>query len=159
MRYLVMFKTEQLRNVEHMTDREDVYITPEGDRGWAILEAEGEESLRRDLPEAREAQEVQPVLTVREYVAIQKAREDLEHSKTRFVDDPSGALAEARRSVGLALEAWGYPPPERANEAPQSRQEILEEYQSTDMGDSGGLEEMRDAFNRLSDLLDRLSRT
>ncbi len=159
MRYLITFKTEQLTNLEHMADREDVYITPEGDRGWAILEAEGEESLRQDLPEGQEAEEIQPVLTAREYVAIQKAREDLENSKARFVDDPSGALAGARRSVGQALEARGYPPPERANEAPQSRQEILEEYQSTDMADSGGLEDIRDAFNRLSDLLDRLSRT
>jgi hypothetical protein len=159
MRYLVTFKTQQLTNLEHMADREDVYISVEGDRGLAIVEAEDEESLRRDLLEGQEAEEVQSVLTAREYVGIQKAREDLENSKTRFVDDPSGALAEARRSVGQALEARGYPPPERANEAPQSRQEILQEYQSTDMGDSGGLEEMRGAFNRLSDLLDRLTRT
>jgi hypothetical protein len=159
MRYLVRFKTQQLTNIEHMADREDVYVSAEGDRGWAIVEAEGEESLRRDLLEGQEAEEVQSVLTSWEYVAIQKAREDLENSKRGFVDDPSGALAEARLAVAQALEARGYPPPERANEAPQSRQEILQEYQSTDMGDSGGLEDMRGAFNRLSDLLDRLTRT
>jgi len=95
----------------------------------------------------------------REYVGIQKAREALENSKARFVDDPSGALAEARRAVGQALETRGYPPPERANEAPQTRQEILQEYRSTDMGDTGRLEDMRDAYIRLSDLLDRLTRT
>jgi len=161
MRYLVKFKTEQLTNIERMADREDVYITPEGDRGWAILEAEGEESLRRDLLdlESLEAEEVQSVLTAREYVGIQKAREALENSKARFVDDPSGALTEARRAVGQALETRGYPPAERANEAPQTRQEILQEYRSTDMGDTGRLEDMRDAYIRLSDLLDRLTRT
>ena len=79
---------------------------------------EGEESLRRDLLEGQEAEETQPVLPAQEYVAVQRAHEDLENSKARFVDDPSGALAEARRSVGQALEARGYPPPERANEAP-----------------------------------------
>ena len=159
MRYLVKFKTEQLPNMEYVADRDDVYIAPEGYRGWAILEAEDEESLRQDLLEGQEAEEVQPVLPAREYVAIRRAREELENSKARFVDDPSGALAEARRSVGQALEARGYPPPERANEAPRSRQEILREYQSTDTGDSADLEDMRDAFGRLSDLLDRLTRT
>jgi hypothetical protein len=159
MRYLVKFKTEQLANIEYVADRDDVYITPEGDRGWAILEAEDEGSLRRDLLEGQEAEEVRSVLPVREYVAVQRAREDLEDSKARFVDDPFGALAEARRSVGQALEARGYPPPERANEASPPRQEILREYQSTDTGDSGSLEDMRDAFNRLSGLLDRLTRT
>ena len=159
MRYLLKFKTEQLTNIEDMADREDVYIAPEGDRGWAILEAEDEESLRQDLLEGREAEEVQPVLPAREYVAIRRAREELENSKARFVDDPSGALVETRRSVGQALEARGYPPPERANEAPRSRQEILREYRDTDTGDSGSLEDMRGAFERLSGLLDRLVRT
>jgi len=158
-RYLVKFRTEQLTNIPYVANREHVYITPEGDRGWAILEAEGEEHLRQDLLEGQEAEEIQSVLTLEEYVVTQKAREDLENSKARFVDDPSGALAEARRSVGQVLESRGYPPPERANEAPQARQEILQEYQSTDMGDSGDLEDMRGAFNRLSDLLDRLPRT
>ena len=159
MRYLVKFKTEQLPNMEYVADRDDVYIASERDRGWAILEAEDEESLRQDLLEGQEAEEVQPVLPAREYVAIRRACEELENSKARFVDDPSGALAEARRSVGQALEARGYPPPERANEAPRPRQEILREYQSTDTGDSGSLEDMRGAFERLSGLLDRLVRT
>ena len=159
MRYLIKFKTEQLTNMEHIADRDDVYITPEGGHGWAILEAEGVESLRRDLLEGQEAEEVQSVLTAQEYVAVQRAHEDLENCKARFVDDPSGALAEARRSVGQALEARGYPPPERANEAPRSRQEILQEYQSTDVGGSRDLEDMRGAFDRLSGLLDRLIRT
>jgi hypothetical protein len=38
-------------------------------------------------------------------------------------------------------------------------QEILREYQATDPGSSEGLEDTRDAFNRLSDLLDRMTRT
>ena len=159
MRYLVQFKTEQLTSLEYVEDRDDVYVSPEGDRGWAILEAEDEESLRQDLLQGQEVEEARPVLLAREYVAIQKAREDLQNSKARFVDDPSGALAQARRSVGQALEARGYPPPERANEAPRSRQEVLQEYQSTDAGDSGNLEDMRGAFDRLSGLLDRLART
>ena len=58
-----------------------------------------------------------------------------------------------------ALEAQGYPPQERANEAPGSRQEVLREYQATAMGSSESLEDTRDAFNRLTDLLDRLART
>jgi hypothetical protein len=159
MRYLIKFKTEQLASLDHVADRDDVYISPEGDRGWAILEAEDEESLRRDLLQGQQVEETQSVLSAREYVAIQKAREGLQNSKTRFVDDPSGALAEARRSVGEALEARGYPPPERANEAPRSRQEIIQEYQDTDAGDSGNLEDMRGAFDRLSGVLDRLART
>jgi hypothetical protein len=158
--YLVTLKAEGLVRDEHVADRDDVYVSPEGDRGWAIFDADDEESLRRDLlQEGQEVEEIQPLLTAREYRAILQAREDLESSKARFVDDPSGALAQARRSVGQALEAQGYPPPERANEAPQSRQEILQEYQSTDIGESGGLEDMRGAFGRLSDLLDRLTRT
>jgi hypothetical protein len=75
------------------------------------------------------------------------------------VDDPPGALAEARRSVGRVLEARGYPPPERANEAPGTRQEVIREYQSTDTGDSGTLEDKRNSFLRLSALLDRLAHT
>jgi hypothetical protein len=134
-----------------------VYVSPEGDRGWVILESENEESLRRDL-EGQEVEEVQPVLPAREYAAILEARRDLENSKSRFVDDPSEALAEARRAVGQALEARGYPSPERANEAARARQEVLQEYQDTDAGDSGSLEDMRDAFERLSNVLDRLAR-
>jgi hypothetical protein len=95
----------------------------------------------------------------REYVAISRARRELEESKAGFVDDPSGALEKARQAVGHALETRGYPPVERANEAPGSRQEILREYQATDPGSSEGLEDTRDAFNRLSDLLDRMTRT
>jgi hypothetical protein len=159
MRYLIKFKTEQLASLDHVADRDDVYISPEGDRGWAILEAEDEESLRRDLLQGQQVEETQSVLSAREYVAIQKAREGLQNSKTRFVDDPSGALAEARRSVGEALEARGYPPPERANEAPRSRQEVIQEYRDTDAGDSGNLDDMRGAFDRLSGVLDRLART
>ena len=158
MHYLVKSRTEHLENMEYVADRGEAYIAPEGDRGWAILEAEDEETLRQNFLEGQEAEEVQPVVSVREYMTIRGTREDLENAKARFVDDPSGTLAEARRSVGQALEARGYPP-ERANEAPQSRQEILREYQSTDTGDSGDLEDMRAAFGRLSDLLDRLTRT
>jgi len=160
MHYLVTLKAEGLVRDEDVADRDDVYVSPAGDRGWAIFDADDEESLRRDLlQEGQEVEEIQPLLTAREYRAILQAREDLESSKARFVDDPSGALAEARRSVGQALEARGYPLAERANEAPQSRLEILQEYQSTDIGESGGLEDMRGAFGRLSDLLDRLTRT
>ena len=158
MRYLVKFNTEQLTSIEYVADQEGVYISPEGDLGWAILEAEDEYSLRRDLLQGQEVEEAQPVLPGREYVAITRAREDLENSKARFVDDPPGALAEARKSVGQALEARGYPPPERANEAPRSQQEILREYQETDAGDPGSLEDMRDVLNSLSGLLDRLTR-
>jgi len=75
------------------------------------------------------------------------------------VDTPSDALSEAHKAVGRALEALDYPPPERADEASRSRQEVLREYQDTDTGQSGSLEDMRDAFNRLSNLLDRLVRT
>jgi hypothetical protein len=94
MRYLIKFKTEQLASLDHVADRDDVYISPEGDRGWAILEAEDEESLRRDLLQGQQVEETQSVLLAREYVAIQKAREGLQNSKMRFVDDPSGALAD-----------------------------------------------------------------
>jgi hypothetical protein len=152
MHYIVEFKTE------HPESWDDTYLNPEGTRGWAILEAEDEEALRRDLA-SREVEGIQPVLPAREYAVISEARMDLENSKARFVDDPSGALADARRSVGRALEARGYPPPERADEAPRSRQEILREYQSTDVDDPNNLEEMRSAFNRLSDVLERVVRT
>lgn len=159
MRYLVKFKTERLASLEYVADQDGVYISPEGDLGWAILEAEDEDSLRQDLLQGQEVEEAQPVFPGREYIAIVKAREDLENSKAHFVDDPPGALAEARRSVGQALEAQGYLPPDRADEVPRSQQEILREYQETDTGDSGNLEDMRDALNRLSGLLDRLIRT
>ena len=149
------FRTEQLEDMERLVGRDDVYVAPEGDRGWAILKAEDEESLRQAFLEGQEAEEVQPVLPVREYVIILGAREYLKDFKMRFVDDPSGALADARRVVGRALESLGYPPPERANEASKTRQEVLREYQRTDTADSGNLEEMRDAFNRLSSLLER----
>jgi hypothetical protein len=152
MHYIVEFKTE------HPESWDDTYLNPEGTRGWAILEAEDEEALRRDLA-GREVEGIQPVLPAREYAAISDARTDVENAKARFVDDPSGALAEARRSVGMALEARGYPPPERAEEAPVSRQEILREYQSTAVDDSDNVEEMRSAFNRLSALLERMVRT
>ena len=158
MYYLVRFKVRQPAEVEDVADREDVYVAPEGDRGWTVLEVEDEEDLRRTV-EGQDVEEVQPVLLAREYVAISRARRELEESKAGFVDDPSGALEEARRAVGRALEARGYPPVERANEAPGSRQEILREYQATDPGSSEGLEDTRDAFNRLSDLLDRMTRT
>jgi hypothetical protein len=155
--YLVKLETQRSASMEQVADRGDVYVSPEGDQGWVIVEAEDEDSLRRDL-EGQEVEEVQPVLPAREYAAILGARRDLENSKSRFVDDPSEALAEARQAVGQALEARGYPPPERANEAPRSRQEVLQEYQDTDTGDSGSLEDMRSAFNHLSNVLDRLTR-
>jgi hypothetical protein len=158
MQYLVKFRIQGLADVEDVADRDDVYISPEGDRGWTVIEVEDEEDLRRTV-EGQEVEEVQPVLLAGEYVAIGRARRELEDSKARFVDDPTGALAEARESVSKALEARGYPPPERANETSRSRQEVLREYQETDAGDSASLEDTRGAFNRLSDLLDRLSRT
>jgi hypothetical protein len=158
MQYLVKFRIQGLADVEDVADRDDVYISPEGDRGWTVIEVEDEEDLRRTV-EGQEVEEVQPVLLAGEYVAIGRARRELEDSKARFVDDPTGALAEARESVSKALEARGYPPPERANEASRSRQEVLREYQDTDAGESASLEDTRGAFNRLSDLLDRLSRT
>jgi hypothetical protein len=59
--------------------------------------------------------------------------------------------------VGRALEARGYPPPERAEEATGSRREILQEYQRTDPegADEGN---MREAFSNLSDILERSAR-
>jgi hypothetical protein len=156
--YLVRFKVRQPADVEDVADREDVYVAPEGDRGWTVLEVEDEEDLRRTV-EGQDVEEVQPVLLAREYVAISRARRELEDSKASFVDDPSGALEKARQAVGRALEARGYPPVERANEASGARQEVLREYQATGTESSESLEDTRDAFNRLSDLLDRMTRT
>ena len=158
MHYLVRFRTEKLADVEYVAGQEWVYFSPEGDLGWAIREAEDEESLRQDL-EGQEVEEVQPMLPGREYLAVRNARRELEDLKPRFVDDPSGALAEARRSVGRVMEARGYPPPERANDASRSRREVIREYQETDTSDSGTLEDKRNSFNRLSTLLDQLTRT
>ena len=158
MYYLVRFKVRQPADVEDVADREDVYVAPEGDRGWTVLEVEDEEDLRRTV-EGQDVEEVQPVLLAREYVAISSARRELEDSKARFVDDPSGALEEARQVVGRALEAKGYPSLERANEASGARQEVLREYEATDTEGSGSLEDTRGAFNRLSDVLDRIVRT
>jgi hypothetical protein len=158
MLYLVRFRMQQMADIEDVGDREDVYISPEGDRGWTVIEVEDEEDLRRTVA-GQEVEEAQLVLLPREYLAIGRARSELEDSKSRFVDDPPGALAAAREAVGRALEARGYPSPERANEASQSRQEVLQEYQDTDTGQSENLEDTRSAFNRLSDLLDRVART
>lgn len=155
MRYLVKFSTHGLSDVDGLADREGVYLSPEGDAGWAILEEEDEESLRSNL--GAEAEEIQPLLSIREYVAVRDARNDLEEAKGRFVDDPSGALQEARRSVGRALEARGYPSPDRAEDAPQARREILQEYRKTDP-DGADVDDMREAFSRLSDLLERSAR-
>jgi hypothetical protein len=149
---------QQMADIEDVADRNDVYIAPEGDRGWTVIEAEDEQDLRRTV-KGQEVEEAQPVLFPREYLAIGTARRELEDSKSRFVDDPPGALAAAREAVGRALEARGYPPPERANEASKSRQEVLREYQETDAGGSENLEETRSAFDRLSELLDRVART
>jgi hypothetical protein len=158
MLYLVKFRMQQMADIEDVGDRDDVYISPEGDRGWTIIEVEDEEDLRRTVG-GQEVEEAQQVLLPREYLAIGRARRELEDSKSRFVDDPPGALATAREAVGRALEARGYPSPGRANEASQSRQEVLREYQDTDTGHSENLEDTRSAFNRLSDLLDRVART
>lgn len=158
MHYLIKFKAEGSELMERVANRDNVYILPEGDWGWAILEAEDEQSLHKDL-RVQDTEEVQPVLPVGEYLAILGAREYFSDSKARFLDDPSGALVEARQAIGQALEARGYPPPERANEAPPARQEVLREYQDTNVEDSASLEDVRDAFSRLSDLLDRLART
>jgi hypothetical protein len=158
MLYLVKFRMQQTADIEDVGDRDDVYIAPEGDRGWTVIEVEDEEDLRRTVA-GQEVEETQMVLLPREYLAIGRARMELEDSKARFVDDPSGALAAAREAVGRALEARGYPSPDRANEASRSRQEVLREYQETDTGHSENLEDTRSAFDRLSDLLDRVART
>jgi hypothetical protein len=104
MYYLVRFRVQRASDVEDVADREDVYVSPEGDQGWTILEVENEEDLRRTV-EGQDVEEAQPVLLAREYVAISRARRELEDSKARFVDDPSGALEEARQAVSWALEA------------------------------------------------------
>jgi hypothetical protein len=158
MQYLIKFRMQQMADIEDVADRNDVYIAPEGDRGWTVIEVEDEDDLRRTV-QGQEVEEAQPVLLPREYLAIGRARRELEDSKARFVDDPPGALSEAREAVGRALEARGYPPRERANEASRSRQDVLQEYQDTDTGTSENLEDIRGAFNRLSDLLDRVART
>jgi hypothetical protein len=155
--YLVRFKVQQPADIEDVADSEDVFVSPEGDRGWTVLEVEDEEDLHRTV-EGQDVEEAQPVLLAREYVAISRARRELENSKACFVDNPSGALEKARQAVGRALEARGYPPVERANEAPGSRQEILREYQATGTESSESLEDTRNAFNRLSDLLYRITR-
>lgn len=158
MHYLVRIGIKSPADVERAADKDDVYFSPDGDHIWTIVEAEDEESLRRDL--GVEADEIRPVLPAREYMAIHEARRELDDSKARFVDDPSGALSEARKSVGRVMDARGYPPPERADEAPESRREVLTEYRDTG-GDSSNdsLEDQRDAFNRLSEILDRIART
>ena len=155
MRYLVKFSPESLSDVDSLADRKGIYVSPEGDAGWAILDEDGEESLGSSL--GVETEEAQPLLSVREYGAIRDARAELEEAKGRFVDDPSGALQDARRSVGLMLEARGYPPPERAEEATGSRRGILRDYQKTepDGSDEGS---MREAFSSLSDILERSAR-
>ncbi len=158
MKYLVNFRTEQLSDVERLADSEDVWVSPEGDRAWVIVEADDEESVRQN-PEVQEFEEIQPLLSGREYLAIHNARRELEDCKARFVDDPAGALSDARRSVGRAMEAKGYPSSDRADEASGPRRDILQEYKDTDRDGSDNLEDQRSAFKRLSDLLDRLART
>lgn len=150
MHYLAKFK------VEKPTNWDNVYLAPEGDRGWEILEAENEEAARGAL-EDREVEELQPLIPARAYVAISEARTQIEDSKKRFVDDPSGALQEARQSVGKAMEARGYSGSD--GETSESRRELAEEYQRTDVGESGNLEDQRGAFDRLSKILERLTRT
>lgn len=157
MHYLVKVKMDKDESVERLGDRADVFLTPEGDQGWAIIEAEDEEAIRREL-EGLEVERSEPVLPVSEYAAIREARKNIEETKARFVDDPSGALDEARRQVGFALEKRGYPSPEHAQDAYRHRQDILREYQRIEASDSASVEEKREAFNALSDLLDRSAR-
>src|SRR5215210_7290482 len=113
MHYLVTLKAEGLVRDEDVADRDDVYVSPAGDRGWAIFDADDEESLRRDLlQEGQEVEEIQPLLTAREYRAILEAREDLESSKARFVDTPlrcpvGGPQGGRSSSGGLELSAAG----------------------------------------------------
>lgn len=156
MHYLVNFMTESPDDVEAVADRSDVYFSPEGDRGWMVLEADDEESVRRDL-EGRE-EDIHPILPAGEYKAIHEARRELEDTKARFVDDPSGALSDARAAVNRVMEKRGYPPPEREDEAPARRREILRDYRDTGRSESEGLEDQREAFNRLSEILDRVAR-
>lgn len=155
MRYLVNFSLESVSDVGSLSERDGVYLSPDGDVGWAILDEDGEDSIGNSL--GVEPREVRPLLSAREYVAVRDAREELEQAKGRFVDDPSGALQDARRSVGRALEARGYPAPDRAEEATGSRREILQEYQRTDP-DGADEESMREAFSNLSNLLERSAR-
>lgn len=155
MRYLVRFSTRDLSELDSLAGREGVYLSPDGEAGWAVLEEESEDSLRGNL--GVEAEEVQPLLSAREYLAVRDARARLEEAKGRFVDDPSGALQDARRSMGQALEARGYPPPDRAEEAPQARREILREYSETEP-DGTDVSDMRESFSRLSELLERSAR-
>lgn len=155
MRYLIRFSLNDTTELETLGASQGVYLTPEGDSGWAILEKSDEQSLRDNL--GVEAKEIKPLLSIREYSAIRDAREELEEAKGRFVDDPSGALQDGRRSVGRALETIGYPAPERAEEAPEARREILEEYSQTD-SEGADVGDMREAFSRLSDILERSAR-
>lgn len=150
MHYLARFKVTDAENLE------DAYVSPEGDRGWAILEVESEEALRGSLQD-REIEEIQPLLPAREYAAVARARREVEDSKRRFVDDPAGALREARQSVGRAMEARGYS--ESGREESPPRRELAEEYERTDVGESGSLEDQRSAFSKLSGLLERLTHT
>ena len=158
MHYVVKLEIDRPESTERLDERCDVFLTPDGEQGWAILEAEDEDSVRWEL-EGHKVEEVQPVLPVKEYAAIREARENIEEVKARFVDDPSGALEEARRQVGFALEKRGYPSPERADGASRHRQVILREYHRTQTSESASVEEKREAFNALSDLLDRSART
>lgn len=157
MHYLVRLRMDRHESTERFRDQTDVFLSPEGNRGWMILEAEDEEALHRQL-EGIEVEESEPVLPVSEYAAISEARKSLEETKARFVDDPDGALAEARRQVGFALEKRGYPPPERAADASRYRRDILRDYERTETGESASVEEKRKAFNTLSELLDRSAR-
>lgn len=150
MHYLVKFRVTDAGKLE------DAYVTPEGDRGWAILEAENEEALRGSLKD-REIEEIQPLLPAKEYAAVAGAQREVEDSKRRFVDDPAGALHEARQSVGRAMEARGYS--RQGDDASSSRREVVEEYERTNVRESGSLEEQRSAFSKLSELLERIIRT
>jgi hypothetical protein len=153
MYYLVELRVSRPESAERAAQRGDVYLSPEGNRGWILARADNEEALRRSL-QNHEVEEVRPVLPAREYVEMQRARQELEQSKSRFVDDPTGALAEARHSVLKVIEGRGYGAPERTD-----GQEILREYDATEIGEGASLEERREAFGRLERLLDRLSRT
>lgn len=155
MRYLVKFSLRDTTELQALDSSEGVYLSPEDGAGWIILEEFDEQYLRDDL--GVDAREVQPLLSVREYSAIRDAREELEEAKGRFVDDPSGALQDGRRSVGRALETIGYPAPERAEEAPEARREILKEYSQTDP-QGADVGDMREAFSSLSDILERAAR-
>src|SRR5215212_3598066 len=137
MHYVVKLEMDRPESTERLDERGDVFLTPDGEQGWAILEAEDEDSVRWEL-EGHKVEEVQPVLPVKEYAAIREARENIEEVKARFVDDPSG---------------------ERADGASRHRQVILREYHRTQTSESASVEEKREAFNAFSDLLDRSART